>query len=679
MNIMVQEYLKEKLKSLLDINSYEKELGFSLFIDELKGIFENYAAVRIAGLGTFTSKKESSESGIGKLEQILFVPEKPGEILSVKPSYYYIIKEFVAGKDQIAGEDLFSPAVGGAFNSIILGDTSNDSVRKVIRDKIANLILNEEYLDSYDLWQDYTAPQTELHSGAVTVKKADSSENEDLMNLLEDADLEDDSSPDETEEAGAEPIDAGIIVDDFNNAEQPDLYKDSDVPEDEEPAKFVQDEMQEDFRIEDEIPEKIESAKAPDRELTEPQDAETDQAEEDFWKLFSLETGTEMRKDSVNLRTDEPSDTEDEISIADEGQVELSDEQADSSWTWDESEHESLRDSDEEEDLQEDGAEFSDDTEDSETTDDIPSFPDIHDEIELPELPEMIDEEPEDADELEVDHSRFEIFSPEEPEEEKEEPRRDIYQPDEELPATPVKHEDAVSTTFEKQHVLHPPIDKEWADIYSDFDMPGDSSPKSEALLTEKEDTGVDELDEEPKSNRFYWILGGILLAVIFLFAIYFLFIKPGENPEEPQSSAQETIFEDETPAKDKPVFEQTPKISGTDEREKVVKEKSIAPAEKVTARSNAPETQSGLFKNIYDAVPYSRTDMVYTDQGRFYVQIMAIGDKARAEKEADKLIKKGYKSFITYFNSPKGLLYRVNIGYFNSSEEAKSAGVSAR
>lgn len=197
------------------------------------------------------------------------------------------------------------------------------------------------------------------------------------------------------------------------------------------------------------------------------------------------------------------------------------------------------------------------------------------------------------------------------------------------------------------------------------------------------------------KENRFYFSRGQmVLLGGSFVLAsliIFFLGIIIGKNIEErkvakieeplvkipvkPDGSAasgalaqkkDEITFNNDAPSKPQvaPLVEEKAKEAPP---EKIAKVEQPAPkAEKKTEKAAAESTP----KNIEASANATSEN---NDQGKAWrAQVNAFPDERSAKQLVDRLKNKGYNAYVSEVQNKGKTWYRVNVGRFNSRDEAE-------
>lgn len=114
----------------------------------------------------------------------------------------------------------------------------------------------------------------------------------------------------------------------------------------------------------------------------------------------------------------------------------------------------------------------------------------------------------------------------------------------------------------------------------------------------------------------------------------------------------------------------ETPKV---EKKEPVkVEQKNQTPGNKKNENKSAtpivvkPAVKKDISKNV--------KDNIFMDNGKYVVQISSWKNRAKAEQEVARYLKKGFQTFLAEAEVPgRGIWYRVRVGYFNTLEEAET------
>lgn len=193
-------------------------------------------------------------------------------------------------------------------------------------------------------------------------------------------------------------------------------------------------------------------------------------------------------------------------------------------------------------------------------------------------------------------------------------------------------------------------------DQFAEFDRLGKVSKteenEEELEITEEEEE--DDVITKKPNNTIWFLIGGVLAIVIGLY-----FFTDFFNSFLGISQTKNEIIQS-------PV-ENNPNSNNPED----LAQKQNTPSEVQNNNNNS------LFRNIEN--PVLVDNMVYKSNNQFYKQISSWSEEDKAKKEAEKLIQSGNKSFIikVYIKNLDKTFFRVNVGFFNTYEEAAAFKVN--
>ncbi len=662
------ELLKDKVAEILGVSKSAKESAYRMLIAKVLEALEVTGAIKIKGLGVFQFKTADSFTEAGEEGEPgeLILSSMPADLTRATNSAFISLDiSGYLGNDLSDEESLFSD--GDA--SII--DTGG--LMRNIESRAVELIASAEKFDEYDIWDNIVDSLSE--SGDAEIPPVD-----------------------ETEENDQKP------EDEFSD-EEFDFLTDVDKLIEEE--KLAREEDQTD-EIKD-IPEQDEeNITLPEEEKSESEADEEEISWDSIGENLDLETEEEVKKEEEEQTDAAEEELEwdwgDEEEGEQEPEVEESIEDFFEETIIDESPQDEFFDPDNKGDEEEEESFFAEQDEEEEPEEELrndisepeeePAGEDeeLPDEIVIPDLPELedveeeSDEEPDFGDILPPEDNEEEPDKDEEPEltveddsdEESPEPVAGEEQPETEVipdeESEESKEQEAPETNEENGvNKKKKEIDESWKEIYSDFEFQTEEE-KPLKLKPEKKTT------EGGDKGKILWIAGGGVGAVVVAALLYLFILQPADdNPLEFLEKPGDTVKTEE-PAEVKETPSEDTLHSGSEENttetdqgetEKNVEQVVHTPDSEPPAKENS--MPSGLY--LDGAEIKLVKNLIFSDGSRYLLQVSSLRDKAAAEREANRLRRKGEQAYIveSYIPARKATFFRIKIGFFNTIQEAEA------
>ena len=203
------------------------------------------------------------------------------------------------------------------------------------------------------------------------------------------------------------------------------------------------------------------------------------------------------------------------------------------------------------------------------------------------------------------------------------------------------------------------------------------SSIKMEQAMNEEKDNNTPEetnpYAEEDNSKRNMLLIGA--LVVIGLVAVYIIFFegfglikKKTAAPPKVQTETQQTQPSVTPDSLNQPPAETAKPVSNASLGAKEDKYQKVK------------ESQAGNILREMKSESKVGSN-IYTEGGKYFVQVSSWKNLAKAEQEVKKLKAKGNDAFVVkaYIEQFKGTWYRVRVGGFKSKEEAEAFSAKNR
>lgn len=715
--------LINKITEILGVAKPKDELAFEIFLEKISERLQLDEALRMPGVGIFQLKEEPF-TGVKKTfpgvdteskTELMFAPfVKDSEALYLT----FDVKKRKTNPLEFS-DDIFS--IGVEKPVVPITENLNDSLsanssyillRKSIGDLIDKLLDKSDHLENFDIWDDF------INSG-------ENSEYEVFEEIVLDekfSDLEEQQESEEQqieEEAVAEPesveddfpeLDALDALEEFENDIADEEVTDAELPEEEAPEPI------------EEVPEESEVEAKEEESEIESEIDNIEAAADELLENFDLSEDDILTDDLQEESSDDPLDEFDIPESTDDQDLELSD-----------SEIDQLNDLIKEEDLAEESGE---ETPSEELKED--DFELSEDELkEILENEENSEEDWDWGDELKqeiVDQDEDDIDGDVNIEDQIEESSDDLFDQLEESLKDEIDDSEEGAEAEEDLHNLEEELsDEEKSEDETTEEKSEEETPSEEEPVKEKEDK-LDSLLQKKdvkqsfmakikqKMGIFFWVLVAVFVLSTAGGVYYFMFMTPQEidlsDPllDEYGLSVADTVQQDSTKdlahkdsvktekkdtlkedsqkkiAKDSHKKDDTKKTpenkshKKTDVRKDTHKKQNTeikTPVKKNTEQKSGKDNKkktapvkTGKLKFVDNPkeTKIGKTQ-VYKSGNKYSVQISSWRKKSQAEKEAQKLMRKGHNVFIVkvFLKSLGGTWYRVRVGDFNSLQEAKN------